>query len=92
MFGEPLRHLGTTESTNDDAMLWAREGTPDGAAPHGSVVRADSQTRGRGRLGRDWVSPPNLGLYVSLVLRPDMEMAQVPQLTMLAALAACDAI
>jgi BirA family biotin operon repressor/biotin-[acetyl-CoA-carboxylase] ligase len=97
MFGEPLRHLVTTESTNDDALRWARDGAPNGgapngAAPHGSVVRADSQTRGRGRLGRSWVSPPNLGLYVSVILRPDMEIAQVPQLTMLAALAACDAI
>ena len=97
MFGEPLRHLGTTESTNDDALRWARDGAPnggatDGGAPHGSVVRADSQTRGRGRLGRSWVSPPNLGLYVSVILRPAMEVAQVPQLTMLAALAACDAI
>jgi len=92
MFGEPLRHLGTTESTNDDALRWARDAATDGAAPHGSVVRADSQTRGRGRLGRSWVSPPNLGLYVSVILRPAMEVAQVPQLTMLAALAACDAI
>ena len=91
MFGEPLRHLGETASTNDDARIWAREG-----AVHGSVVLADTQTRGRGRLGRQWISPPDLGLYVSLILRPEIEksieMAQVPQLTMMAALATADAI
>ena len=87
MFGESLKHLGETASTNDDARVWAREN-----APHGSVVRADSQTRGRGRLGRNWVSPPNLGLYVSLILRPEIEMAQVAQLTMMAALASVDAV
>lgn len=91
MFGENLKHFGETASTNDDAMVWARA---DGEqrAPHGSVVRADSQTCGRGRLGRDWISPPDLGLYISLILRPEIEMTYVPQLTMLAALAAADAV
>ncbi len=87
MFGESLKHLGETASTNDDAMNWARDG-----ASHGSVVRADAQTRGRGRLGRNWVSPSGLGLYVSLILRPEIDMAQVAQMTMLAALASADAV
>ena len=87
MFGESLKHLGETASTNDDARVWARDG-----ATHGSVVRADSQTRGRGRLGRSWVSPPDLGLYFSLILRPEIPMAHVSQLTFLAALACVDAI
>lgn len=88
MFGKPLRHLGETASTNDDAMKWARED-----APHGSVVRADAQTRGRGRLGRSWVSPANLGLYFSVVLRPEnLRLENVSQLTMLAALSCVHAI
>ncbi len=86
-FGQPLRHLEITGSTNDEAQRWAMEG-----APHGAVVRADEQTQGRGRQGRDWCSPAGLGLYLSLVLRPDIELSQVPQLTMLAALGAARAI
>lgn len=78
-----IRHLSTTGSTNDDALAWAQDG-----APHGAVVRADFQTQGRGRAGRSWESPEGLGLYFSLVLRPEIELSQVPQLTMLAALAA----
>jgi BirA family transcriptional regulator, biotin operon repressor / biotin---[acetyl-CoA-carboxylase] ligase len=77
------RHLKETGSTNDDALAWAQNG-----APHGAVVRADVQTQGRGRAGRNWESPEGLGLYFSLVLRPQIEISQVPQLTMLAALAA----
>ena len=92
MFGQPLKHLGETASTNDDAANWARDDAPN-RATHGSVVRADSQTRGRGRLGREWVSPADLGLYFSVVLRPEnLEIARVPQLTMVAALSCAHAI
>jgi BirA family biotin operon repressor/biotin-[acetyl-CoA-carboxylase] ligase len=87
MFGSPLRHVGETGSTNDDAAQWARAG-----ASHGSVVRADAQTQGRGRLGRNWSSPPGLGLYFSIILRPEMEMTRVHHLTMLAALASARAV
>jgi BirA family biotin operon repressor/biotin-[acetyl-CoA-carboxylase] ligase len=86
-FGQPLRHLETTGSTNDEAQRWALEG-----APHGAVVRADEQTHGRGRQGREWCSPAGLGLYLSLILRPDIALSQVPQLTMLAGLGAARAI
>jgi BirA family biotin operon repressor/biotin-[acetyl-CoA-carboxylase] ligase len=55
----------TTESTNDDARDAARRG-----APSGSAFLADTQTLGRGRLGRSWHSPPGDNLYLSLVLRP----------------------
>lgn len=87
MFGQTVRHLEITGSTNDEAHRWAMEG-----APHGAVVRADEQTHGRGRQGRDWCSPAGLGLYLSLILRPDIVLSQVPQLTMLAALGAARAI
>jgi BirA family biotin operon repressor/biotin-[acetyl-CoA-carboxylase] ligase len=87
MFGQPIRHLEVTGSTNDEAQRWALEG-----APHGAVVRADEQTQGRGRQGRDWCSPAGLGLYLSLILRPDIALAQVPQLTMLTALGAARTI
>jgi BirA family biotin operon repressor/biotin-[acetyl-CoA-carboxylase] ligase len=54
------------DSTNDAAALLARRGVPEG-----TVVAANAQRRGRGRLGRTWASPLGSGLYVSLVLRPN---------------------
>ena len=87
MFGQPLRHLENTDSTNDVALQWAQDG-----APHGAVVRADSQSAGRGRQGRNWVSPRGCGLYFSLITRDDIALQNVPQLTMIAALAAARAL
>lgn len=87
MFGQPLRLLTSVDSTNNVAVQWARAG-----APHGAAVRAAAQSSGRGRRGREWRSPAGLGLYLSLILRPDVELARVPQLTMVAALAAARAI
>jgi len=57
--------FGTTGSTNDDVRRLAAEG-----APEGTVVLAQRQTAGRGRLGRAWESPDRLGLYMSVLLRP----------------------
>jgi BirA family biotin operon repressor/biotin-[acetyl-CoA-carboxylase] ligase len=62
MFGFPHQHFDETDSTNRIALEWAD-------APHGAIVTANAQSRGRGRLGREWNSPPNRGLYLSLVLR-----------------------
>lgn len=59
-----IRHEETVDSTNRVARQWAREG-----APHGAAVIARAQTGGRGRRGRDWVSPAGLGLWLSVVLR-----------------------
>ena len=52
-------------STNDLALEWAANG-----ATEGTVIVARAQTAGRGRQGRRWVSPADVGLYVSLILRP----------------------
>ena len=76
-----------TASTNDVARDQARKG-----AKTGFLVAASKQTSGRGRLGRSWDSPAGRGLYVSLVLRPDMEMADAGQLTILTSLAVSDAV
>lgn len=59
-----------TGSTNDDLKGAARDG-----APHGSVLAAGGQSEGRGRLGRTWLSPQG-GVYVSMLLRPEMSPAQ----------------
>jgi len=79
--------LAETSSTNDVARDHARKG-----ARGGFVVAASRQTLGRGRLGRDWESPPNRGLYVSLLLRPDLPTAEAGKLTILSSLAAVDAV
>jgi BirA family biotin operon repressor/biotin-[acetyl-CoA-carboxylase] ligase len=65
-------------STNDLAGERARTG-----APTGLVVAADSQTAGRGRLGRTWHSPPGTNLYLSILLRPTRPPPEIPPLTLL---------
>ena len=79
--------LAKTSSTNDVARKQARQG-----AQGGFVVAASHQTAGRGRLGRGWESPPDRGLYVSILLRPDLPMTEAGKLTILSSVAAVDAI
>ncbi|OGQ95358.1 MAG: biotin--[acetyl-CoA-carboxylase] ligase [Deltaproteobacteria bacterium RIFOXYD12_FULL_57_12] len=83
----PLTWLATTHSTNTLAMQMAAEG-----ALAWSVVAADTQTHGRGRLQRAWVSPPGSGLYFSLILRPNLPLPDFPRITLAAAVAVCWAI
>jgi len=83
----PIHHFETLPSTNDLAKeLGSRE------APEGTLVVAESQTKGRGRLGRAWESPPGLGLYVSLLLRPPLPPTEMPQITLAAAVAVVRAL
>jgi BirA family transcriptional regulator, biotin operon repressor / biotin---[acetyl-CoA-carboxylase] ligase len=60
-----LRFLPSTGSTNDDALAWATDGAKDM-----SLVAADEQTAGRGRMGRKWFTPPGSALAFSLIIRP----------------------
>jgi len=93
---EALRHglpwtdmvcLAVTDSTNRVAMEMA-----ENYAPHGTVVFADAQTAGRGRMGRRWVSPAGKNLYVSLLLRPPVPAADAPSLALVAGVALADAV
>ncbi len=89
MIGGPwtgLIRLAVTDSTNSRAMELAERG-----APHGTVVVADAQTGGRGRLGRRWISPPGRNIYVSVLLRPDLPNAEAPRLSLVAGIALADA-
>jgi len=79
--------LSETDSTNDVALALAGDG-----ALGGTVVVAERQSRGRGRLGREWLSPPGVGLYCSFILRPQLESADLPKLTLGAGLAASRAV
>ena len=62
------------------------------AAPNGTLVLAESQTKGRGRLGRSWFSPKYKGIYLSLILRPKISPSTAPILTLLSAVSICEAI
>ncbi len=74
-------------STNDIAKQLA-----DAGEPEGTLVIADEQTAGRGRLGRTWVAPPRSSILMTLVLRPSLAPDQSPRVTMAIALGACEAI
>ncbi len=74
-------------STNDLAKTMARQG-----APHGTVIIAQRQTGGRGRMGRSFHSPAGMGIYLSTILRPQCEPGQLMHLTCATAVAMCDAV
>jgi len=80
--GRDIHVFQSTTSTNDVIERLARDGVKEGA-----VVFAESQTKGRGRLGRKWLSPPGKGLWFSVLLRPDLRPQEVTQLTIAAATA-----
>lgn len=85
--GKPLHFFDSLDSTNTYAMQLAGEG-----ASEGTVVVADAQSAGKGRLGRSWVSPAGVNLYCSLILRPCVPAVLAPQLNLLAAVAVAEAI
>ncbi|MBI3801531.1 MAG: biotin--[acetyl-CoA-carboxylase] ligase [Deltaproteobacteria bacterium] len=87
LLGTPLHFFPTIDSTNTYAARLARDGAPEGTA-----VIADSQSGGKGRLGRSWISPPGVNLYLSVILRPPVPAATVPHLNLLAAVAVADTI
>ena len=62
-----------------------------GGAPHGTVVVAGSQSHGKGRMGRQFISPEN-GLYLSVILRPQLPAGELMHLTCCAGVAACNAV
>ena len=83
-----VRYFATVGSTNDLAMRWAGAGAPDL-----SLVVADEQTAGRGRLNRRWFTPAGAALAFSLILRPDRRDGISPHFyTALGALATCDTL
>ncbi len=79
--------LDETDSTNNEAKKLAAEG-----APHGTAVIADSQTSGRGRFDRRFVSPAGKGLYMSVIVRPEFDIKFAPMITSAAAVAAAIAV
>ncbi|NOQ22463.1 MAG: biotin--[acetyl-CoA-carboxylase] ligase [Candidatus Aegiribacteria sp.] len=85
-FGSEIVYMDSVDSTNSLAMTLAARG-----AAHGTVVTADQQTDGRGRMGRKWISPPCSNLYLSIILRPEVsptEASQIPILSVVASIRA----
>lgn len=80
--GRDIRVFEETTSTSDIMEKFARDGVKEGA-----VVLAEAQTKGRGRLGRKWLSPAGKGLWFSVLLRPDLRPQETTQLTVAAATA-----
>jgi len=85
--GRDIRVFQATTSTNDVAARLARDGVKEGA-----VVFAETQSKGRGRLGRVWISPAGKGLWFSVLLRPEIRPQAATQLTVATALALVKAI
>jgi len=77
----------SVDSTNNLLQTLSREGAPDG-----QIAVANHQTSGRGRLGRSFSSPKNRGIYLSMLLRPQCDPAQIANITAWAAVAMCDAV
>lgn len=87
IIGRDIRVFEETTSTNDVIEKLARDKVKEGV-----VVFAESQSRGRGRLGRKWISPPRKGLWFSILLRPNIRPVAVTQMTIAAATALFRAI
>ena len=87
LWQDSLLWFDSIESTNTHAKALAASG-----APHGTVLIADHQTGGRGRLGRSFHSPEGVGIYMSVILRPNCPATELMHLTCAAAVAMCDAV
>jgi len=86
-FGSEIVYMKKVDSTNDLALTLARQ-----SAAHGTVVTADQQTRGRGRKGREWISPQGVNLYLSIILKPEVSPAEASQIPVLSVVASIRAL
>jgi len=87
LFSKNIIYFEETSSTNDIAKKMAGDG-----APEGTLVIAESQSHGKGRMGRDWESPKYLGIYISIILRPRLNKIVIPFISLMAGIATAEAI
>lgn len=85
IFGRQIQFLEETVSTNNHALGLAYKGAPEGTA-----VLAECQTGGKGRMGRTWFSPAGRNIYTTVVLRPEIDPALSPQVTIIAGVAVAE--
>ena len=84
---EHFHFFSELDSTNDRLKAMARQGVP-----HGTVLLADRQTGGHGRMGRTFLSPEGMGVYLSILLRPSCAPADLMHLTCATGVAMCEAV
>lgn len=85
--GRNIEYHPIIDSTNIRAKALG-----DAGAPHMTLVLADEQTAGRGRMTRSWVSPPGTSALMSLLVRPPLPAYRAPELVFISAIAACDSV
>src|SRR5574341_1887809 len=85
--GKIIYSFDEVGSTNEVASELARNG-----APEWTIIIADSQSKGKGRLQRRWISPPGVNLYMSVIFRPRIAAKDAPLLTLVASIAVAQAI
>ena len=87
LIGKYIHSYRLVKSTNDLVTQMAESG-----APEGTIVTAEQQSQGRGRLGRTWFSPEGTGIYVSILLRPRIKPEQAPGLSIMTSVALAEAL
>lgn len=87
LIGREIIHFEEIDSTNNYAKKIANDGSP-----HGTVVVAEKQTLGRGRMGREWKSYNSEGLWFTIILRPDLEPENIQIVTLAASVAVVEGI
>jgi BirA family biotin operon repressor/biotin-[acetyl-CoA-carboxylase] ligase len=87
LLGQVVHYWPEVDSTNLALLRLTREG-----AVEGTVVIADAQTAGRGRIGKPWFSPPGVNLHMSVLLKPPIQISEARLLTLIGSLAIADAI
>ncbi len=86
-FGRSYHYFEQIGSTQDEARRLAEDG-----AEEGTLVLAETQGAGRGRRGRHWLSPQGMGIYLSLILRPDLEPFKIAQIPIVVGIGVCESI
>ena len=87
VIGKRIFSYDTVDSTNTIAYTFAQDGLAEG-----TVVVAEAQRKGKGRLGRQWTSPRGVGIYLSCILRPQLLPLEVPKITLVTAVASVTAV
>ncbi|SET81103.1 BirA family transcriptional regulator, biotin operon repressor / biotin-[acetyl-CoA-carboxylase] ligase [Natronincola peptidivorans] len=84
--GSRIIYFDTIDSTNNYSKRIAKD------TPHGTIIISEEQSGGRGRLGRNWISPKGEGIWMSILLKPEIPPTEGMKMTQIAAAAACQAI
>ncbi|MBI3795758.1 MAG: biotin--[acetyl-CoA-carboxylase] ligase, partial [Deltaproteobacteria bacterium] len=87
VLGQIVHYWDEVDSTNAALSRLLKTG-----AVEGTVVVADTQTQGRGRIGKSWFSPPGVNLYLSVLLNPPIQLSEARLLTLIGSLAVADAL